>query len=153
MLNAREVFSRVKRLKAFKDMEESDFRSLYYKQEFTPAAGGAPTVQQGQSFPNGGIVLGITASAFIPNAAPLATSGRLRHLFQIDFSYTGNEALVVNGPVTADSLMGGGDSDLFPLRELILAPNQQILCRTANNTNGALTVHVIYHTLVYRLAS
>lgn len=151
MLNAREVFARVKRLKAFAGMEESDFRALYYKQEFTPAAGGAPTVAQWQPFPNGGIVLGITASAFVPNAAPAA--GRQRHLFQIDFNYTGNEALIVNGPVCADALMGGGDSDLFPLRELILAPSQQIMCRTANNTNGPLTVHVVYHTLVYRLAA
>jgi hypothetical protein len=151
MLNAREVLSRVKRLKAFDQMEETDYTPLYYKQEFTPAAGGAISAPQGQDFPNGGIIIGISASAFVPNAAPAA--GRMRHLFQIDFTYTNNQALLVNGPVCADALMGGGDSDLFPVREIIVAPTQKLMCRTANNTNGPLTVHVVYHCLVYRLQS
>jgi hypothetical protein len=153
MLNAQQVFNRVRKYKAFSQMKESDFRPLVYTQTFTPASGGTPTAMLGQKFPGGAIILGIGASAYVPAGAASAQAGRNRQLFLIDFQYTGGEALVVDGPVMADALLGGGDANIFPLRELVIAPNQQINCRVANITSGSLTVHVAYHCLVYRFAS
>ncbi len=153
MLNAQQVFNRVKKYKAFASMKESDFRPLVYTQIHTPASGGTPTAFVGQKFPGGAIILGITASAYVPTAAATGQGNRNRQLFLIDFQYTGGEALVVDGPVMADALLGGGENDVFPLRELVIAPNQQINCRVANITTGSLTVHVAYHCLVYRFAS
>ncbi len=151
MLNAREVFARVKKLAAFKDMQESDFRVVVYNQTFTPASGGAPTAFVPQVFPGGAIVLGITAGGATPGVAP--PTGNNRQAFQADFSYTGGETLVIGGPANADALMGGGDSNIFPLKELVIAPNQQILARVANLTNVALTLSICYHCLVYRFAT
>lgn len=153
MLNATQVWQRLKKLEAFKNMQESDFRPLVYCQSFTPASGGAPTAPSPQVFPSGAIVLGITASAFVPAAAATGQANRNRQLFQIDFSFTNNESITVGGPVSADALLGGGDSDIFPSRELIIAPNQSINCRVANVTTGSLTVNVAYHVLAYRFAS
>ncbi len=152
MLNAREVFARVHKLDAFKNMKESDFRELDYAQEFTPAAGAVPTVNTPQAFPGGAIILGITAAACVPGiAAP--TGGNNRQFFKIDFSFSQGEAIIVGGPVLADALLGGGELNIFPSKELVMAPNQSINCRVANMTAGSLTVNVVYHCLVYRFAS
>lgn len=153
MINATQALQRVKRLAAFRDMEPTDFRTVLFGQTFTPAAGGAPSANQPQNFPGGAIVLGITASAFVPGVAATGQGGRNRQLFAIDFAYSNNEALLVGGPLVADAVLGGGDADVFPATELVMAPNQFINCRVANLTTGALTVHVVYHTLVYRFAS
>ena len=152
MLNAREVIARVTKLDAFKKMKESDFKLVVYNQDFTPAAGGVPTISTPQAFANGAIILGITAAACVPNSATLPT-GNNRQAFKVDFSYTGGEALVVGGPVFADALLGGGDQNIFPLKELILAPTQAILARVANMTSGLLSVGIAYHCLTYRFAS
>jgi len=150
MLNASQVFQRVRKLAAFKDMQESDFAGKYYGQTFTPAANNVVTPFVGRPFPSGAIILGITASAFVPGVAATAQGGRNRQLFRIDFAYQGGEGLVLDGPVMADALLGGGETDIFPARELIVVPNQLINCRVANITTGLLTVDVVYHCLVYR---
>lgn len=152
MINASQALQRIKRLAAFRKMEPTDFRTAIYGQKFTPAAG-VLTANQLQQFPGGAIILGITAGAFVPSAAANGQSGRNRQLFAIDFAYSNNEALVIGGPLLADSLLGGGESDIFPATELVMAPNQSINCRVQNLTTGALEVHVAYHTLVYRFAS
>lgn len=151
MINASQAFHRLKTLEAFKRMKETDFRPLTFVQTFTPATGAVPTANAPQAFPGGAIILGITASAFAPGAAVAA--GRNRQLFAIDFSFSNNEAIIVGGPVVADALLGGGEQDVFPTKEMIMAPNQSVGCRVANLTAGALTVHVCYHCLVYRFAS
>jgi hypothetical protein len=150
MINASQAFHRLRTLEAFKRMKETDFRPLTFVQTFTPATGGAPTASAPQSFPGGAIILGITASAFVPGAAVAA--GRNRQLFSIDFSFSNNEAIIVGGPVVADALLGGGEQDVFTTKEMIMAPNQSVGARVANLTAGALTVHVCYHCLVYRFA-
>ncbi len=154
MLNATQVWHRLKTLDAFKQMRESDFRPLVYVQTFTPASGGTPTANTPQVFPGGAIILGITASAYVPGvAAASGQSQRNRQLFEIDFAYSNNEGLVIAGPAMADALLGGGENDVFPATELIMAPNQSINCRVSNLTTDSLTVHVVYHCLVYRFAS
>lgn len=154
MINAAQAFQRLRKLKAFAKMQPTDFRSALYVQTFTPAAGGQVSANQLQQFPGGAIILGITASAYVPGAAAAdGQSPRNRQLFSIDFSYSNNEALVIGGPALADALLGGGDADVFPPTELVMAPNQSINCRVANLTTGSLTVHVVYHCLVYRFAS
>jgi hypothetical protein len=153
MINATHALQRIKRLAAFKHMEPTDFRTALFGQVFTPAAGGVPTANQAQPFPGGAIVLGITASAFVPGVGPTGQGGRNRQLFTIDFAYSNNESLLINGPLLADAVLGGGEQDIFPATELIMAPNQMINCRVGNVTTGLLTVHVVYHTLVYRFAS
>jgi hypothetical protein len=153
MINATQALQRQKRLKAFKDMEPTDFRTALYGQIFTPASGGVPTANQQQQFPGGAIVLGITAGAYVPSAAANGQGGRNRQLFAIDFAYSNNEALLIGGPLLADAVLGGGDEDIFPATELVMQPNQSINCRVANLTTGSLVVHVVYHTLVYRFGS
>lgn len=153
MITATQAWQRLKTLAAFKTMKESDFRPIVYTQTFTPASGGAATASQAQLFPGGAIILGITASAFVPTAAIGGQSNRNRQVFGIDFSFSNNEAIVVGGPISADALLGGGDSSIFPSRELIIAPNQQVGTRVANYTTGSLTVHVCFHCLIYRFAS
>lgn len=152
MLNAQQVWHRLRQLPAFKGMAETDFRPLVYVQTFTPAAG-ATTANAPQDFPGGAIVLGVSASAYVPGVGAGGQSGRNRQLFGINFTYNNNEALTPGGPIVADALMGGGDADLFPARELVLAPNQRILCQVSNLTTGDLTVQVAYHCLVYRFGS
>jgi hypothetical protein len=151
MINATQAYHRLRTLEAFKRMKETDFRPLTFVQIFTPPTGAVPTASTPQSFPGGAIILGITAGAFVPGATPSANRGR--QLFSVDFSFSNQEAIIVGGPVVADALLGGGESDIFPTKEMIMAPNQQVGCRVANLTDGPLTVHVCYHTLVYRFAS
>lgn len=153
MINASQAIQRIRKLDAFKRMKDTDFRSLIFAQTFTPAAGGEPSASTPQSFPGGAIVLGITASAYVPAVAATAQSNRNRQLFAIDFAFSNQEAIVIGGPVIADALLGGGEQNIYPSAEMILAPNQSIGCRVANLTTGALTVHVVYHCLVYRFAS
>lgn len=153
MLNWTQVWHRVRLNPAFKGMQESDFRPMVFNQIFTPAPGGAATANQPQSFAGGAIILGIAASAYVPSGAASAQAGRNRQLFAIDFAYSNNEAITPGGPILADALLGGGESNIFPSRELLIAPNQQITCRVANVTTGSLTVHVAFHTMVYRYTS
>lgn len=150
MLNSQQVWSRVRKLKAFSQLSEFDFRPVYFVQKFTPAANDVPTAWVSQPFPNGAIILGITASGFVPGAAANGQGNRNRQLFGIDFQFSNTDAIIVNGPVAADALLGGGDADVFPSREIIIAPSSQVNCRTTNYTTGLLSVHVAYHVLSYR---
>jgi hypothetical protein len=147
MLNIREVLSRVLKLEAFRQMHESDFRQIVYGQEFTPAAGQSSPATP-RNFPAGAIVYGITAAAFVPASA--LSGGRNRQGFQLDFAYNGGEKITVDGPISADALLGGGDSNIFPAKELVMGANQQIICTAKNITSAALTIDVSYHCLVYR---
>ncbi len=150
MLNVREVLGRVLKMKAYSHMKESDFRQGVFGQTFTPGAGAAAPAQP-RVFPGGAIVYGITAAAFVPGSAPSA--GRNRQCFQINLAYNGGEAIIMDGPLCADAVLGGGDADIFPAKELVLLPNQQIVCTVNNVTNGSLTVDVAYHALIYRFQS
>lgn len=152
MINASQAWHRIKTLAAFKGKKEADFRSVAYVQTFTVTAGAASAMLP-QVFPGGGIILGITASAYIPSAAGTAQGNRNRQLFGLEFQFTNNEQIVVAGPALADALLGGGDADIFPTREMIIEPTQQINCRATNYTTGNLVIHVVYHTLVYRYAA
>ena len=150
MLNIREVLGRVLKMEAYRHMHESDFRQGVFGLTFTPGAGAAAAAQN-RDFPGGSIVYGITAGAFVPNAA-LGT-GRNRQGFQINLSYGGGEAIIMDGPLLADAVLGGGDADIFPAKELVLLPNQKIVCTVNNVTSGALTVDVAFHALIYRFQS
>ena len=150
MLNPTQVLQRLKLRPAWKGKTEIDFRILVYAQIFNPPAGAAPTANSAMMFPDGAAVLGITASAFVPTVAATGQGSRNRQLFLIDFAFVNNDAIVVGGPIMADALLGGGESDIFPAQEIVVGPSQQINCRVANLTTGALTVHVAYHCLVPR---
>jgi hypothetical protein len=150
MLNIREVLARVLKMEAYRNMHESDFRQGVFGQNFTPAAGSvAPT--QPRTFPGGAIVYGITAGAYVPASA--IGTGRNRQAFRVTLAYSSGEGIVMDGPILADALLGGGDADIFPAKELVLLPNQQINCTIENVTSGLLTVDVAYHALIYRFQS
>lgn len=151
MIGVQSAFSRLRKLKAFAQMSENDFRAINYCQIFASLASGATSQATGQNFPAGAIVLGITASAFVPSvAAATGQSNRNRQLFGLNFSYTNNESLTPGGPISADALLGGGDDTLFPCKELVIAPNQQITAQAQNFSTSVLSVHIVYHCLVYR---
>jgi hypothetical protein len=152
MITAAQALQRVLKLSAFRGMKPTDFRTALYVQKFTPAAG-QETANQLQQFPGGAIVLGVTASAYVPNAAATGQAGRNRQLFTIGLDYSNNESLIIGGPASADAVLGGGDADVFPPTELIMLPNQSINVKVGNVTTGALTVHVVFHCLVFRFAS
>lgn len=149
MLNVKEILGRVGLLAGYTNMKPSDWREVDYVQKFTPATGGEPTAAVQQPFPTGAIICAVLGSAFVPNGPPLAFRGR--QCFTVDFSFTGGETWIIGGPVLADALLGGGDAATFPLKEQVMAPNQMVLCRVGNVTNGALEVHIVYRCLIYRL--
>lgn len=154
MLNWNQTWMRLKRQAAYRKNNESDFRPMVYVQSFSPSPGGDAGANQAMSFPGGAIILGITASCYVPTeAAATGQSSKNRQLFTLNFSYSNNESLTPGGPVLADVLLGGGDANQFPSRELVMAPNQQINCQVGNITNSAIVVHVAYHCMVYRYAS
>jgi hypothetical protein len=153
MISAQVAMAYLKKwVPGYENLKESDYREADFGQKFTPPAGGELTSYQPRPFPNAAIILGITASAYVPNVAASGNSGRNRQLFLIDFAHQGGEALVIDGPILADALMGGGDNDHFPNKVLVVEKGQVINCRTANITTGDLVVHVAYHCLVYRFA-
>jgi hypothetical protein len=147
MLSAREVWARVKTLSAFSKLSEFDFRPVYYVQKFQVAAS-TITGWAAQEFPNGAIIIGITA------AQPNAAAANNRTTFGIDFQFSNTDAIVVGGPVCADTLLGGGELDLFPAREIIISPGNKVNARIENYSNAsAISVHVTYHALTYRTTS
>jgi len=156
MINAQQAINRLKKSKEHKDLREEDYRAAVYVQTFTPGVDGEITGFQPRQFPNGAIILMIAASASVDpgeGGGADAQAGNNRNLFKIDFSYTGGEALVIDGPVLADALMGGGDLSHFPAKELVIKENQNLNCRVQNMAAQEMTVDVAYHCLVYRYAS
>jgi len=133
-------------------MSENDFREVVICQKFENLVAQQVTAATPQTFPGGAVILGVTATGFQNNVAILGQSGNNRQCFGLGFDYTTNEALVINGPVAADALLGGGDGTIFPAKELILQPNQALLVKAANYTSGVLTVHIAYHCLMYRFS-
>ena len=182
MIRWREAFERCKDSREFnsyfakgRKLQVSDFRYIAYCQQFnnvtagTVVGGASPTspVTPGtasgpalQNFPNGGIVLGITAAAVqaqtVTSAfqyAPSNNSGR-RDLFALNFQYTNDEVITPGGPIIADALLGSGEDTIFPAREIIIPPSQGILTTAQSYTiNPPLNVHVVYHTMVPRVAN
>lgn len=181
MIRWREAFERCKESREFqsyfskgRQLKMSDFRYIGYVQTFTSVTAGSltggaapstaitPGTVSGpalQTFPNGAIILGITASAAQPQTttssfqyAPSASPGK-RDLFGLNFQYTGDEIITPGGPVLADALLGSGEDTIFPAREIIVAPSQGILASAQSFTiNPPLVVHVVYHSMVPKTA-
>lgn len=152
MLNVSQVWNRIKKLPDFARMTEADLMSRSYTQIFTPPDDGTPTPFDPRPFPNGSVIIGIDASATVPNQGASGQSANNRQIFGVEFQFNGGEAIVVDGPCNAEALLGGRQ---FPAKEFIVAPNQQIKCRVNNLVGGSasgMIVHVVYHTLIYRYA-
>lgn len=182
MIRWREAFDRLKDNKEFQQyfdkgrkVKASDFRYIAYCQQFnqvtaatvtggatpsTPITPGAAIGPALQTFPQGAIVLGITASAVQPQTttsafqyAPSASPGR-RDLFALAFQYTGDEVITPGGPVLADALLGSGTDTIFPGREIVVPPSQGLLCTVqAYAIAPQMNVHVVYHCAVLRVAN
>lgn len=150
MLTLQQVWQRLRLQDAFKGMSENDFREAIFVQKFANIAAQQVTAVAPQSFPGGAVILGITATGFKGNVALTAQGGNNRQCFGLGFAYTTNEALVINGPVAADALLGGGDSNIFPSKEILMSANQALQVVAENYTSDLLTVHIAYHCLVYR---
>src|SRR5882757_3531689 len=145
------------------------WRFLAYSQRFEgiPGTANAGTfgATQGpllQNFPSGAVILGITAGAYeaqqLDNSAvlyaPSFSSGR-RDLFGLSFQYTNDEQVTPSGLTMAEPLLGSGYDTIFPGKELLIPPSQGILCACASlvpTASPALSVHVVYHTMVPRAA-
>lgn len=182
MIRWREAFERSRESKEFQKyfssgraLKMSDFRYLGYGQQFnsiaagtltggaTPSTSITPGAATGpiqQNFPAGGIILGITAGCVQPQTttsafqyAPSASPGR-RELFALSFQYSGDEIITPGGPVLAEALLGSGEDTIFPGREIIVPPSQSILATVQSYTIAPpLTVHIVYHTMVPRVAA
>lgn len=153
MTHAAQAWTRLRKLKAFAKMTEADFRPIVYAQLFAAIAAGATTSATSINFPGGAVILGITSSGYLDAVGVAAQGFHNRQSYGLNFSYTNNETLTPGGPISADALMGGGDANLFPPRELIISPNQAITAQVKNFTNAVLQVHIAYHCLIYRYAS
>lgn len=153
MVTIQAAWARLRKMRAFAKMREIDFRPITYFQLFAAITGQATTAATAQNFPGGAVILGIAASGFLNNVGIASQGNRNRQSFGLNFSYTNNETLTPGGPGSADALLGGGEANIFPPRELIVSPNQAITCAVQNFTNAAMTVHVAYHCLIYKYAS
>jgi hypothetical protein len=147
------AWARLKKLQAFAKMREIDFRPIVYAQLFANLASAATSAATAINFPGGAVILGITSSGYLTGVAISAQGNRNRQSYGLAFSYTNQESLTPGGPISADALLGGGESNLFPPRELVISPNQAITCQVANFTNATLQVHVAYHCLIYKYGS
>lgn len=182
MIRWREAFERCKDSREFNNyfarsgrgLRMADFRYIAYVQGFTSVAAGSTTgggtpstaVTGGtvsgptlQTFPSGAVILGITASCVQAQTttnsfqyAPSYSEGR-RDLFALNFQYTGDEIITPGGPVIAEALLGSGEETVFPGREIIIAPSQGILASVQSFAIAPpLTVHIVYHSMVPKLA-
>lgn len=156
-------------------MKITDFRYLAYCQQFnnvlagtvaggaTPTSavtGGQPSGPALQNFPSGGVIIGITAAAqqaqTTTNAfqyAPWASPGK-RDLFALAFQYTNDEIITPGGPVLAEALLGSGEDTIFPAREIVVPPSQGLLATVQSYAIAPpLNVHIVYHTMVPRVAN
>lgn len=150
----------------------SAFRPLAYTLDLSPLAAGTVTggtspstaVTPGATvgpvltqFNNGAVILGITASAVLPQTvagafqyAPSMTQGR-RDLFALNFSYTGDEILISGGLTLAEALLGGGYDTIFPAREILIPNGSGILTSARSYTvQGPINVQVVFHCMVLR---
>ena len=152
MIRADEAFARLKRIPAYARVLPEHYRSMVHTQKFTSVAS-LGTQQAAQSFQGGAVVLGITAAVIIPGvAAATGQSARNRQLVGASFQFTNGDLITPGGPVQLDSLMGS-DGTHFPLREIVLAPNQSILATVENYSTTVLNVEISYHVMSFRFAS
>lgn len=152
MISVAAAWGRLRQLQAFSSLRDADFRPCVYSQAFTALASGAQSSAQAMTFPGGAVILGITANGYVPSAAIGGQAFNNRQNFGLNFAYTTGESLTPTGPVIADALLGGGEDTIFPVKELVLAPNQALLTTVQNFSTATLTVHVLYHCLIYRFA-
>ena len=182
MIQWRAAFERLRESQEFREyfaagrnIKMSDFRPIVYCQRFddvpaatvtggaTPTSSFTPGAPQGptlQNFPSGGIVLGITAAAAQPQTttsaftyAPSFTAGR-RDQFALSFKYTNDEEITPGGPCLADALLGGGDENIFPIREIVIRPSQGLLATVESyQVDPPQNVHICYHTMIPKVAS
>jgi hypothetical protein len=154
MVSVAAAWHRISRLQSFAGLREQDFRPIVYSQTFSNIAAGATSPGQNLSFSGGAVILGVTSQGFKPAVAVDGQSTNNRNLYALNFSFTTGESLTPNGPVLADALLGGGDDTIFPVKEILLAPTQSIVAACQNvMATDAITVHVLYHCLVYRFGA
>lgn len=183
MIRWREAYERQKESREFANYfgrqgqvpKAADFRYIAYCQKFetvaagsvtggatpstsiTPGAATGPTLQ---TFPAGAVILGITAAGVQAQTTTSAfqyassfTQG-LRNMFALAFQYTNDEVITPNGPVLAEALLGGGEENIFPSREIVIAPSQGILATVQSYTiSPPMNVHLVYHSMVLRTAN
>jgi hypothetical protein len=182
MIRWREAFERCRDSKQFnsyfsfgRQLQASDFREVAYAQQFnsvgvgsvtggatpsTAITAGTPSGPTLMNFPNGGIILGITAACVQSQTttntflyAPSYSPGR-RDLFALNFQYTGDEIITPGGPVLAEALLGSGIDTIFPAREIIIPPSQGLLATVVSYAVAPpLNVHIVYHAMVPKVVS
>ncbi len=177
MIRWREAFERQRSSKTFQQyfgtaVQAGDFRYIAYCQLFnnvtagtvtggatptTAITAGAPIGPTLQTFPAGAVILGIEAAGVQAQTAAQViaptTNVGLRNLFALNFQYTNDEVITPGGPVLAEALMGSF-GQLFPGREIVVAPSQGLLCTVQAFTIAPpFNVHVVYHSMVPRVAN
>ena len=153
MMSFREAFAMTKALGGkFAQLKETDVRNAVYCQEINSVGSGS-TGAGVQQFPNGAILYGILADAYVNGAAAASgQSSNNRQLFGLTFSFTGTgEFLTPPGTIymNARSLLGNEDT-IFPKKVIVLGANQNINAGVKNFTTTTLNVQIAYHCFVFR---
>ena len=153
MVSFAAAFPRLKRLSAFSRLAETDFRPMVYPITFSAIASGADSSALPQVFSGGAIILGVTSSAYVASTAAASQPAKARQFYGLSFSMTNGDSYTGGTFVNAEALLGGGeDNTLFPLREIVMAPNQQLNAQARNFSTSSIIVTVAYHCMIYRVA-
>lgn len=153
MISFAAAFPRLRRLKAFAGLHETDFRPMVYPVTFSVLASGADSSALPQNFPGGAVVLGVTSSAYVAATAAASQPAMPRQFYALSLSLIGGDSYTGGTFVNAEALLGGGaDHTMFPLREIVMNPNQSINAQVRNYSTSSINVQVAYHCMIFRTA-
>jgi hypothetical protein len=136
-------------LDEYKGVSLEQLRFLVFGQTLVVSAAVGTVGPVANQFPEGAIILGITATSF--TTTPAANNAFLmRKGFALSFAFAGGDSITPGGPITAEALLGTGEQSIFPSKELIIRPAQSILATGQNLTSDNITIEIAYHSLVRR---
>jgi len=71
----------------------------------------------------------------------------------IEMEYANNERIISGGRVIASAVFGNGQYSEYPVKELVVPPNQTVLTTFENLATTPIFVTITFDCLVPRLAS
>ena len=148
MLNIDRVWSRVSRQPPFMGRRLDEFGLQVVVLRIASLVSTASSDDQQVNFPNGAIILGITAAASVAGQAGTQAIRNGLDLFSVNMSFQQNRTIVGQNKAIASSIFGTGQFDVFPAKEIVVPTQGQLIYGFTGLTSSTIEITVSHHCLV-----
>lgn len=146
LLNWDLVWRRVSRRPEFAGRKQDDYRFSAIGKQFALASGASGTAAV--DFPEGAIILGISAGLSINAAATAEIRGLNAARVGIDYAGSAG-SIITGGRMNAEALFGNQGQRMFPGREILVPRGNVLNVGVDNLSTSTIAFDLVFHSMIF----